>query len=170
MPYAVTHVLSTVLLVDLFRHHAYHFPRKYLIAVAFFALFPDLDIVFGTLYRLLQGDTLKHALVNGHAYHGLWTHNFIIPVMLGLIALLLYLMHYRTATLVLGLLAFGWFFHVFLDLIAHGISYPMMLWPFYKGPLFEGVLPLEGLAPLDAVLFLLWITHEELAHRIKEYF
>ncbi len=170
MPYAVTHILSTIFLVDLFRHHIKEFPRKFLILVAFFALVPDLDIVFGSIYNLFNGSTIRDAISNSTIFHGMIAHAILFPLILCAVAVLLYYLNKPTATLVVGLLAFSWFWHIFLDFIIHGESYPLIFWPFYNGVIFKGLLPLEGLAPLDAIVFLMWIIHEEYVHKIKSYF
>jgi membrane-bound metal-dependent hydrolase YbcI (DUF457 family) len=163
MPLAVTHVILTIIMIDIFRDYIAKkkFPRWYVLAGGIAGLFPDIDIPIGWVYNFFAGTSLS--------FHGGITHVLLWPAIIAAASLIYYKIKNQKLGLLLALIAFGWAFHIFLDCVFIGGYLP--LWPFYNvcfcPQIFEsgGM----GLAGMDAILLVLWLVHEEVAHKIKDY-
>jgi hypothetical protein len=168
MPFAVTHVILTMVIVDLFRDHFSRkkFPLYFVLIGGIAGLAPDIDIPISWLITLVTG-----APVDIH--RGI-THAVIFPVIFALVSLVSYKTGKERWGLVFGLLSFGWLFHLGLDSLVWAETAMQPLYPF--SPVFwHGLFVLEtefaiGLASaLDAVILVLWLLHEQMTHKIKDY-
>ncbi|HLC97277.1 MAG TPA: metal-dependent hydrolase [Candidatus Nanoarchaeia archaeon] len=163
MPYAVTHVLITILILDLFRHYVFgkeKFPRYLVVLGGIAGLAPDIDIPLGWFYTLITGTPIN--------LHGLFTHSFIFPLLFLLAASLLYWKGNKQWAAISLVIAAGWFLHPILDCSFGG--YKNLFWPL---PWATSFCPEWGIsaqyASIDAILLVVWMVHEEVHKRIKDY-
>jgi hypothetical protein len=160
MALAVTHVILTIVLIDLYRDYIARnkFPTKYVLLGGVAGLFPDIDIPLGWAYNLLTGSQAY--------FHGTFTHSVLIPIVLAIASILAYeVSGNRKLGLVLAVISFGWLFHLILDCV---FSPYMIFLPFSTIACpFE--ISTELAIGLDAVILLLWLVHEEWTHKIRDY-
>ena len=160
MVFAVTHVILTIVLVDIFRHYLskhkkkYLFPRWYLIVAGIGGLLPDIDIVVNWFYsNVIHGD-----------FHLFW-----VGLVFFALAALFWKKkkHHVDWGLFFLLLSIGWMFHLFLDCLGGGYKFFL---PFSDALFCKEWIPSLYFPHLDAVILLLWLIHEEWAKKIKDYF
>lgn len=173
MPLAVTHVLLTIILVDLFRDYILKNHKKYLtlhtLMIAGIAgLLPDIDVPinwilssFGRTIEIIQHGTLTHTTF--------FALIFLIP------AFILWKKQKHKASMYFFVITFGILFHIFLDYLLGGGRYEgiMWLWPISTQAFKIHLLrysSLNGLnAGIDAILLLGWLWHEEIKHKISDF-
>ncbi len=166
MPLAVTHVLLTIIAIDIFRD--YIIKKKKLIPLHFIfiggiaGLLPDIDIPIFWLLNLLK--------FNVQWFHGTFTHIFLIPIAI-LVASLITYKYNKKAGILLGIISFGYGFHILLDFIFYGTN-TSPFWPFlvtsFKG--FTNYIDIPRLEMgLDAFILLGWLWHEEKKHKISDF-
>jgi membrane-bound metal-dependent hydrolase YbcI (DUF457 family) len=171
MPLAVTHVLLTIILIDLYRDYFSNHKKYFTIHTMFIAglggILPDIDIpiswalnFFGYSSALLTHGGVTHTLLFGLI--------FLIP------ALLLFSRKRHKESMYFFVVSFGILLHIFLDVIINE-GYYMLLWPLTAqtfslmqlssiGMVFNGIQP-----ALDAFILLAWLYHEEIRHKIKDF-
>jgi len=163
MPMAVTHVILTIVIIDIFRDYISKrkFPRWYVLVGGIAGLFPDIDMPIAWIYNFFAGTS--------YDFHGGITHILLIPVIIAAFSFVAYSRKNKSLGLLLGIIAFGWAFHIFLDCFLVGGYLP--LWPFYTESLCPQFISerVSYMAGLDAIVLILWLIHEELAHRIRDY-
>jgi hypothetical protein len=161
MPNAATHLILAIVLVDIYRHYfaKHKFPRMYVLIAGIAGLFPDIDMPIGWIYNLIAGTT--------YTFHGGITHILLIPVLIFVGSLVAYKLKNHKLGLLLGVIAFGWFFHIAIDCGFLGAYLPF--WPFYTGGFCPNTFSSDHMAGLDAVVLIAWLIHEEFAHEIKDY-
>ncbi|MFH0875356.1 MAG: metal-dependent hydrolase [archaeon] len=171
MPYAVTHVLTAVILVDLYRDyvdkHRHFFTMNTLFFAGFCALLPDIDIVFEIIAKLFNF-TLPQILMHGGVTHTL-LFNMILLVPLSMF------WHDKKLRVMFLAGAFAVFSHIILDYLIFGASYDglMLFYPLtlahFKLHIFSwfGVANLGN--ALDAIILLAWLWHEERKHKISAF-
>lgn len=162
MAYAVTHVILTIVLIDLYRDYIARkkFPTKYVLLGGIAGLLPDIDIPFGWIYNFLTGSQAD--------FHGSLTHWSLIPMLLAIAALLSYeVLRKPKLGLAFAVTSFGCFFHLILDCM---FSPCMIFHPFspIACPAFFDSSP-GVVAGLDAIILVLWLVHEEWTHKIRDY-
>ncbi len=173
MPLAVTHVLLTIILVDLFRDYILKNHKRYMtlhtVMIAGIAgLMPDIDIPLNWILGLF-GKSISFL------HHGGFTHTAFF----GLIFLIPGFIFWKIGKEKIGVyffvICFGIIFHVFLDFFVGGGAYEgvMWFWPLssqvYKIHLL-GSLGLQNLsAGIDALILLGWLWHEEMKHKISDF-
>jgi len=170
MPLAVTHVILTIVIVDLIRD--YYLKKHITLHMVFIAgvagLLPDIDIpinwvlsFFGYSFEIMQHGGLTHTALFGLI--------FLIPAFI-----LLKKEKHKMATYFF-VITFGILFHVFLDYFLGGGRFEgvMWLWPFsnvgYKIHLLSKLGLSNVPAALDAVILLGWLWHEDKKHKIRDY-
>ena len=165
MPPAVTHVLLTIILVDLFRDYIIKdktIPLHFLFIGGVAGLLPDIDIPF---FWFLN-DILKIKTI---WFHGTITHTIWVPLLLLIASVIAYKFN-RNTSILLGIITFGLFFHIFLDFTLLG-----NIMPFYPLSNFTiiGIMANSPLTHwdlgLDAVILLGWLWHEERKYRISDF-
>jgi membrane-bound metal-dependent hydrolase YbcI (DUF457 family) len=171
MPHAVTHVLLTIICVDLYRDYILK-SRKYFtlhtVFIAGFAgLLPDIDMVFrifAKAFEISLPALLDHKGITHTPLFGLL---FLIP------GLVLWRMKKKKFAVYCFVAVFGILFHVLLDfLLASDYSAGiMLLFPFSMQTWKLGLLPMDSTlyAAIDAVILLGWLWHEEMKHKIIDY-
>jgi hypothetical protein len=168
MALAVTHVILTIVLLDLFRHYVFgkqKFARYLLVVGGVAGLFPDIDIPFGWVYNFFTG-----ASVN---FHGMFTHSIIFPVIFLGVGLFL---HYRKNmkwAKIFYVISAGWFLHLVLDCLFYDFIWGGELKNFFWPWGLINFCPEWGIsqyaAGIDAIILVVWLVHEEIHNRIKDY-
>ena len=168
MPYAATHLLSGIIASDVIRDYAVKdrksFPRKLVLLCGIFSLLPDIDIVAYYIGHLLFG-------IQRSAIHRIYTHTFMLPVLLLLATVVLYKTGNRKAWKIMALASLGTFLHISLDFLICGY---VNLYPFSSAPLGLALVPagefgaavLQG---IDAAILVSWLVYEETKHKIRDY-
>ncbi len=172
MPLAVTHVILTIVLVDLYRHYVAKnsFSRVHVLIAGIAGLLPDADIPLSWFVSLFTEVPIW--------LHRTYTHAVIWAILFAFIATIIHFSNKKSyfafakkqATLFFIMIAVGWFMHVLLDCSLSGsetISFIPIVWNFSFCPRW---LSNEVLAGLDATILLLWLIHEEVKHKIRDYF
>ncbi|PIN85939.1 hypothetical protein COV19_07660 [Candidatus Woesearchaeota archaeon CG10_big_fil_rev_8_21_14_0_10_44_13] len=172
MPFAVTHVILTIILVDLYRdyvtRHKRYFSMHTLFVAGIAGLLPDIDVPLNWLIEWMgfQPGILEHGIITHTAVFGLV---FLIP------ALIFLKKGNKKAAAYFFVIAFGILFHIFLDYLLGGGYYEgvMWLWPLstatYKVHLLKIIEGPNLLMWLDAAILLLWLWHEEIKHKISDF-
>jgi membrane-bound metal-dependent hydrolase YbcI (DUF457 family) len=172
MPLAVTHVILTIIAIDLYRD--YFAKNKKLLSLhtiligGIAGLLPDIDVPLGWILNYFG-----ISLVHGSITHTLWfSVLFFIP------ALLFYSKkNYKVAVIYL-VISLGVFSHIFLDWLLGGGMHEGVMWffPFSTATYKLHLLSNIGNAGLqmwqqavDALILLLWLWHEEVKHKIKDF-
>lgn len=172
MSYAVTHVLLSIIAVDVYRDyitkHKRYFPLYTLLVAGIAGLLPDIDVPINWLLGLFgyAPEFLRHGGVTHTPLFGLI---FLIP------ALYFFKKQRHKLSVMFFVIVFGVLFHLFLDLFLGGGAAEgvMLFWPVsvvsYKVHLLHYVgLPHLSVG-LDALLLLGWISHIVLRKRIKDF-
>jgi len=160
MPYAVTHILIPIILVDTVRDHVFKtkkksLPNRYVLFAGIAGLLPDIDLLF-TPYL-----------------HRTITHSVWFPLIFLFGFLLSYTLQKEKLYKIFLMLFTGFSLHILMDAILLGSVAPL----FPLNPTEIGLniltpvvlLGLNAFSAIDAVLLFLWLIHEELEHNISEY-
>ena len=166
MPNAVVHVLFSIIILDLFRDHFLKnkksMPLHYILIGGIAGLIPDIDI---PLYWFLSSIGFDVPF-----FHRVFTHTLLF-LSVFIIAALVFLYINRKASEIFGIISYGIAVHIFLDwLFTGGIA------PFYPFSNYVSGVDLFGMTGLpafsegfEAVVFLLWLWHEEKTHKISDF-
>lgn len=178
MPFAVTHVLVPIIFADLIRDHVLKNPKiltnKFVFAAGIGGLVLDLDLI---LYNFLAavGIDLGIATVG----HRIIFHNIWMPLcFFGFFALFYFLLKQKKFGKIFLMLFVGAALHLLLDATLTGNVLP--LFPFSTAEINWNLVGLTGsafgtnpitiLISMDALLLLFWLYHEEMEHKISDYF
>ncbi len=169
MPFAVTHVLTSIICVDLYRDyftkHKKYFTLFTILVAGIAGLLPDIDVPLSWLLGKL-GITVSWLAHRTITHTPLFALLFLIP---GLI--LWYNKKHKWGILFL-VTTFGILLHIFLDLVLSPEGSIMLLWPLSTADFSLGLLS-ENMsriyAGLDALLLLAWLAHEEMKHKIRDF-
>ena len=172
MPFAVTHVLFAIIIVDLYRDyfakHKKYFTLHTVFIAGFAGLLPDIDIPLNWFLNLIGGELL-HRSITHTPFFGLV---FLIPAFI-----LWYYKKLKTA-MYFFVTCFGILLHILLDFVFVtdanvGI---LLFYPFSEFALQIGLLKsmttieiMSMFAAMDAIILLLWLWHEEVRHKISDY-
>ena len=174
MPLAVTHILLTIIVVDLFRdyfmkkiHHKRYLTLHTLFIAGVAGLLPDIDIPIRMLAQLFNFN-LPEILQHGYLTHTpLFGLIFLIP------AFIFIKKKKPKIAMYFFVITFGILFHLFLDFLIGGGAEAgvMWFWPLstqaFKIHLLLGIEDLPY--ALDAIILLAWLWHEEVKHKIKDF-
>jgi inner membrane protein len=166
MALAVTHVLVAILLLDVFRHYVFglkKFPRHLLVVGGIAGLMPDIDIPLGWFLSFVTGNTIN--------IHGSFTHSLFIVFVFILMAVISQYQGEIKRSKWLYVIATGWFIHILLDCGFN--AYATFLWPLPIDTLTfcpERFLGPKYGAAIDAIILVVWLVHEEVHKKIKDYF
>jgi membrane-bound metal-dependent hydrolase YbcI (DUF457 family) len=167
MPLAVTHVLLTIILVDLYRDYFTKHRKYFTIHTLFIAgiggLLPDIDIPLSNMLSYFGYSP-------GLLMHGGITHTILFGLVFLIPAFILLMKNKHKESMYFFVISFGVLFHIFLDLIVNE-GYYMLFWPLTTSTYgFMFNLGISGLQPsIDAVILLVWLYHEEIKHKIKDF-
>ncbi len=165
MALAVTHIIGTIFILDMFRHYVFgkkSFPRRLVIIGGLAGLAPDVDVVLGWIVGYVKETTVS--------LHGLFTHSLIWVAFFLAVGGILYFYNKKQWATVAYVIAAGWFLHILLDCAFNG--YSTFLWPFpIDTKLFcPGTLANIYRTSIDALILIAWLIHEEVHNYIKDYF
>lgn len=177
MPYAVTHVLIVVILIELFRHYYVKnknaFPIHYVLIGGLAAIIPDIDIA---VYYLLSffGFTISEV-------HRTFSHSLLVPLIFLLLAVPFFNFrnrklgkHHLKLRNVFLVISFGIFVHLALDATLAGTIMPLYPLSNYSiGLNLISYFPLawqDSILPsIDAVLLILWLISLEVRHKLSSF-
>ena len=167
MPLAVTHVLLSIIMVDLYRDYVAKHKRYFTLHTVFIAgfagLLPDIDILLNWFLTVFAANVL-HRTITHTLLFGLI---FLIPAFI--------FWHYKKhkISMYFFVTTFGVLFHLLLDFVFSSDNGGIMLfYPFSAAPYALNLL--KGLSPnifaaIDAIILLLWLWHEEIKHKISDF-
>ena len=167
MPQAVVHILFAIIALDLIRDHFLKDKRKLPLHHVFIGgiagLLPDIDVPLFWILNNFLG-------LNVPWFHRVFTHTFLFVLIFLAASLICYDLNKNLGRL-LGIVAFGVAFHIFLDwLLVGGVApfYPFSDKVYGLNLLGMTHLPLavEG---LEAIVLLGWLWHEEKTHKISDF-
>jgi len=174
MPYAVAHVILTIVVADIYRDYfaKKKFPMIYVLIAGIAGLLPDADIPAGWIFNSIFGAD--------YSFHRIYTHSLIYAAAFFLAAMAVSFFakdkckflkwNVPKQAIVMFLLAasFGWLMHMALDCTVSANGYlnlipsvPLTLCPHPWGN--------DAVAGFDAVILILWLIHEQWRHDIKDY-
>lgn len=174
MPYAVAHVILTIVIADIYRDYFARkkFPMVYVLLAGIAGLLPDADIPFGWAYNFIFGTSYN--------FHRWYTHSLLYVIVFFFIAMMVSFFgkgKYRffrwnvpKQAIIMFFLAmsFGWLMHITLDcgLAADGFLnlMPSMPLAFCPHPWSN-----QAILGFDAIILVLWLIHEQYRHDIKDY-
>ena len=180
MPYATTHILIAIILIELFREYLIKdnrkFPRYYIFIAAIGAIIPDLDII---AFYILSFFGFTFEQIHKTFMHTLFIQ--IILFLIGIFALKLKIKNHVTGKmhLKLPIIFFILFATSLLHLILDSLFWPNLaiFYPFSSFTIGTNLLrffpqSLQSLIlpTLDGVLILLWIIWMEFKLKINNYF
>ncbi len=168
MPFAVTHVILTLVLVDLFRDHFFRkkFPLYFILIAGIAGLAPDIDIPISWLLTLVTGTPVD-------IHRGI-THAIIFPIIFAALSITFYKTGKGKYGLLFGIISFGWLLHLALDSLIWAETAMQPLFPF-SAALWSGLIFMDTefaiglMSSLDATILVLWLLHEQMTHKIKDY-
>lgn len=164
MALAVTHIIVTILVLDLIRHYVFgvhRFPRHLVIIGGIAGLLPDIDIPLSWVSSFITGTTIS--------LHGTFTHSFFFVGVALLTAIVLHYQEKNSQAHIFYVIAAGILMHLVLDCLYGG--YKTFFWPWSVATNF---CPQWGIEPfaasIDAIILVLWLVHEEVHKKVKDYF
>lgn len=173
MPLAVTHILSTIILVDLYRDyfsdHKKYFTLHTVLIAGIAGLLPDIDFplrIIANIFDLNTPILLQHGGITHTPFFAMF---FLIP------GIYLWKKQKHTKAMYFFVIVFGIMFHLFLDYTLGGGSHSGIMWlfPFTTQGFKIHILSYYNLKDvpiaLDAVILLGWLWHEEMKHKIKDF-
>lgn len=166
MPAAVTHVVVSIVVVDLFRKYVLKkkdFPLYLILLAGIAGLLPDIDVL---VYWILQSFGTASLL----AIHRNFTHTLVIPVLFLLFALIFW--KKETVFHIFLVLSAGWTIHVLLDALLSGTM--PLFYPFSSALYGLNLIPFDSLSGtfyygLDAIVLVLWLIYEYFAQNMRDY-
>ena len=174
MAYAVTHVIVVIVLLSLYRHYIAKkkFSNWYVLIGGIAGLLPDIDIPLQWMTSAIVGETVK--------FHRIFTHSLLCVGIFLIIAIPFWIYRhkkfrmfrkewtYENIALLFTIIAIGWFIHMALD-CAIASDYGMTIIPGIPINFCPSPFSNEALMGIDAIILILWLIHEEYAHKIKEF-
>ena len=174
MPYAVAHVILTIVIADIYRDYfaKKKFPMVYVLIAGIAGLLPDADIPASWIFNFVFGTEYN--------FHRIYTHSLFYAIVFFLIAMavsffakekykfLKWNMPKRAIVMFFLAISFGWFIHIALDctISADGYlnwipSFPLTFCPHPFSNDFR--------LGFDAIILILWLIHEQWKHDVKDY-
>ena len=175
MPYAVAHVILTIVAADIYRDYIAkkRFPMIYVLIAGIAGLMPDLDVPASWIFNFIFG--------TNYNFHRIYTHSLIYAIVFFFISVLFLFakkekykilkwnVPRRAFFMFFLAMAFGWLMHIGLDCALAGDGYlnlvPAIPLKFCPHPFSN-----QALAGFDAAILILWLVHEQYRHDIKDYF
>ncbi len=168
MPFAVTHMLVPMILLDIIRDNILKlsrekFQNKYILLAGLFGLIPDLDI------------PLSLITIGNFSLHRTFSHSLWIPLFLITFSLVFWLLKKHRWSLIFLMGFVGFASHILLDFITGGDIY--LLSPIINVPYGLNLFPVTEITDavfvfvaLDAILLWTWFFKIELKKRIQDFF
>ncbi|MEK6876571.1 MAG: metal-dependent hydrolase [Nanoarchaeota archaeon] len=167
MPFAVTHVLSSIILVDLYRDyfakHKKYFTLHTIFIAGFAGLLPDIDIPLNLFLNMIGADLA----------HRTFTHTPLFALIFLIPGFILWSKKKHKTAMYFFVTCFAVFLHISLDYFFSADNAGIMFfYPFSNAAYALNLLKsssLEFFAAIDAIILLLWLWHEEIKHKISDY-
>lgn len=166
MPFAVTHILIPMILVDLVRDHLFRqkrrfLPNKFVLAAGLIGLLPDLDV------------PISYFISGNLEFHRTITHSIWFPLAFFFLFLFFFFIRRKPFLYKFFLMCFvGFSIHIILDFYIFGTV--SLFFPLTEEVYGLNIFPIEKMflaySAVDAVLLFLWLIHEELEHKISDFF
>ena len=138
MPMSTTHFFIPYLLYDIFQQYFSKRKSFFLAIIAGLAgAAPDMDFVLAIIYENI-------------GLHRLYTHIYLVPILIFVAATLSYFIKKRNLALILTIISLGWASHVFLD----NFTDPFKLNHFQYGY-------------MDAFVLFVWICWESFKRKVE---
>ena len=173
MPLAVTHVLSSIILVDLFRDyitkHKKYFTLHTIFLAGLFGLLPDIDYLSTMIAQAFNFS------VPALLQHGGITHTPFFAFLFLMPAFILWKKQKHRLSVIFFVAAFAILLHIFLDYLIGGGAFEGIMWlyPFSTQAWKVHIITYFGIEnmpiALDAILLLGWLWHEEIKHKISDF-
>lgn len=173
MPLAVTHVLTSIILVDLYRDYITKakklFPLHTIFLAGFFGLLPDIDIPLKMLSEFFNFN------IPWLFQHGGITHTPFFALLFLIPGFILWKKQKHKSSVIFFVATFAILLHIFLDYIIGGGGHQglMLLFPIsfqtFKLHLINYLSITNIPASLDALILLVWLWHEDRKHKILDY-
>lgn len=171
MPLAVTHVLVSIIPVSLWRDyvtkHKKYFPLLTVLVAGIAGLLPDIDVPISWLLG-------KLGLVTGLLAHRGITHTPLFGLIFLIPGLILWYNKKHKWAVLCFVITFGILLHIALDVLVSSEIGSMLFWPLSNHNYSSHFLPKTFAGTfypsLDALLLLAWLVHEEVKHKIKDFF
>ena len=190
MPFAVTHVLVPIIILELcrdnFKKASKFFSKRHVFLMGIAGASPDIDLI---LFR--AADLLGKSVPQSDIGHRIIFHNLWIPLgLFGFFTLFYYalpnlcklkkarLKKFKSFGKVFLVLFMGFSIHLILDAVLTGHVMPFYPLSNYNVNLdfvgqiasVTGIPALTILVSMDALLLLFWLWHQETEKHIKDYF
>ncbi len=165
MPFAVTHVLLAIILVDFYRDYVAKHKKYFTLHTIFIAglagLLPDIDIPLKWFLNFFGLNIV----------HGTITHTLLFGLIFLIPGLILWRNKKHKEAVYFFVACFGILFHIFLDFLFAGYGI-MFFYPLSNAA--YGLTLLQNLsfkffAGIDAIILLAWLWHEEIKHKISDF-
>ncbi len=173
MPLAVTHVLTSVILVGLYRDyvtkHKHYFTLHTIFLAGFFGLLPDIDIVLRIIAESLKFN------IPWLFQHGGITHTPFFALLFLIPAFILWKKKKHKTAMYFYVAAFAIFSHILLDYLIGGGRFEGIMWlfPFTLQAWKLHIINYFNITNLpiiiDTILLLGWLWHEEIKHKISDF-
>ena len=175
MPYAVAHVILTIVIADVYRDYIAkkRFPMIYVFIAGIAGLIPDLDVPAGWAFNFI--------FKTNYNFHRVYTHSLSYAIILFLIAMVFLfskkekykILKWNASKQAFAMfflaMAFGWLMHIALDCTLAADGYlnliPTIPLKFCPSPFSN-----QAIVGFDAIILVLWLVHEQWKHKIKDYF
>ncbi|MEM5792763.1 MAG: metal-dependent hydrolase [Candidatus Aenigmatarchaeota archaeon] len=176
MPFAVTHILVPIILVDIYRDHILKergiVTNRHVLIAGLAGLFPDIDL------------PISYIFLNGINIHRLFSHNIWFPLLFLSMGFFFYSIDKKKTSIYFLMVAFGFTTHLFLDSFLAGYIQPLyplstyafglnfIEWSLYR--FFPSVandnFVLLIFSSIDALLLFFWLIYLQMTEKIKDYF
>lgn len=171
MPLAVTHILLTIILLDIYRDYITSHKKYFSIHTLWIAgvagLLPDIDIILEWFIVQIR--------INALFLHGYFTHTIIFGLIFLIPAFIFLKKKQHKKAMYFFVITYGVLFHIFLDVVLGGGAYmgSMLLWPFsittYKLHILTNLGISNMMISIDAILLIFWLYYIERKHKIKDF-
>ena len=173
MPLAVTHVLTSIISVDLYRDyvakHKKYFTLHTIFLAGLFGLLPDIDVVIRIIANFFKFSV--HPLIQ----HGGITHTPFFAFLFLIPGFILWKKKKHKQAVYFYVATFAILLHIFLDYFIGGGGYEGIMWLFpfstqsWKLHLLYAFDMKDIPMALDAIILLGWLWHEEIKHKISDF-
>lgn len=173
MPLAVTHVLTSVILVGVYRDyvtkHKHYFTLHTIFLAGFFGILPDIDYGLRIIAQALNFNVPWLFQHGGVTHTPFFAFLFLIP------ALILWKKQKHKTAVYFYIATFAILLHIFLDYLIGGGNFEGIMWLFpfslqgWKLHIINYFDVKNIPIALDAILLLGWLWHEEIKHKISDF-
>lgn len=163
MPYAVTHMLVPMLLIDVLKHNVLKIkkklPNRYILYAGLAGLLPDIDILLSQIF--------PRFIVHRGITHTVW-----FPLIFLFFFTLLHLIKKHHLSTISLMIAIGISSHIILDLVTAGSI--QLFYPISKIAFAINLIPPANVAlvypAMDAIFLFLWFLRMSLRKRVRDMF